>query len=444
VTPVDLLIHNIDVLCVVGDDMTVTRNAAIAVADGIITHVGPSADIENTVDAKTRRDLSGHLVMPGLINLHTHLPMTLLRGVAEGLDLRGFLECVWAEESRIMGPLGTEIGARLGAMEALLAGTTTALDMYFHPAAAHRGAVDTGIRHIIGPVFFSFPGPDGLSWSQRIAVLRDWPEQVAAIGGPDVPLALMPHAPVTVGPEYLRELAEYAAAHGFLVSTHASENTGENDETVDAYGQRPVALLRESGILDLKPVIAHAVRIDDEERRWIAEAGASVAHCPGSNLKLASGALDWPAKQAAGITVGLGTDGCASSNDLDMFSVMRLASNLARLSTHDPTVAPAAEVVRAATLGGAEALGMADRIGSIAVGKEADLIALSLDVPHLVPLRDPYVALVYSAGRSDVKHVWVAGVEVVRHGVPTTVDAGAVMSAARQHVSQDAGSSSAR
>jgi 5-methylthioadenosine/S-adenosylhomocysteine deaminase len=189
-------------------------------------------------------------------------------------------------------------------------------------------------------------------------------------------------------------------------------------------------------MLQTGPVLAHAVRIDDRERALIAAAGASVAHCPGSNLKLASGALDWVAKQRAGITTGLGTDGCSSSNDLDMFAVMRLASNLARLTTHDPQAAPSEEVVRAATLGGATALGLADRIGSVAVGKEADLIAIDLDAPHFVPLHDPYVALVYAAGRGDVSDVWVAGSHVVADRTPTKVDIAQVMSRARQHVSQ--------
>lgn len=434
-TPVDLLLHDIDLLCVVDDDMGVERHAAVAITDGVMTHVGPSAVIAAQVQPAVRRDLSGHLVMPGLVNAHTHIPMTLLRGVAEGVALRGFLDRVWAEEARVMDPVGTEIGARLGAVEALLAGTTTALDMYFHPGAAHRGAAEVGLRHVIGPVFFSFPGPDGLNWEQRMAVLREWPAMVADIGGPFIPHALMPHAPVTVGPEYLRQLADYAETHGYLVTTHASENTGENDDTVAAFGQRPIDMLHTTGILDSGPVIAHAVRIDDRERELIVAAGASVAHCPGSNLKLASGALDWVAKQRAGITLGLGTDGCSSSNDLDMFSVMRLASNLARLTTHDPTAAPSEEIVRAATLGGATALGLADRIGSVEVGKEADLIAIDLDAPHFVPLHDPYVALVYAAGRADVSDVWVAGTQVVADRTPTKVDIGDVMARAREHLS---------
>lgn len=435
-TSVDLLLHDIEVLCVVDDDMGIERRAAVAITDGRITHVGPTAVIQAQVEPKVRRDMSGHLVMPGLINLHTHIPMTLLRGIAEGVDLRGFLDRVWAEEVRVMDPAGTEIGARLGALEALLGGTTTALDMYFHPESAHRGAVDVGLRHVIGPVFFSFPGPDGLSWDERMTVLKEWPGIVEKIGGPHIPLALMPHCPVTVGPEYLRQLAHHAQEYGYLITTHASENTGENEDTVAAFDQRPIEMLHTTGILDTAPVIAHAVRIDDRERELMASAGASVAHCPGSNLKLASGAMDWVANQQARITMGLGTDGCSSSNDLDMFAVMRLASNLAKLTTHDPQAAPSVEIVHAATLGGAAALGMSDRIGSVAVGKEADLIAIDLDAPHFVPLHDPYVALVYAAGRGDVSDVWVAGSHVIAGRAPTNVDIDEVMNQARQHVGE--------
>jgi 5-methylthioadenosine/S-adenosylhomocysteine deaminase len=433
---VDLLLFDAEYLCVVDADMRVIRGGALAITDGVITHVGPSADVVAQVRPRHRQNMSGRLVMPGLINLHTHLSMTLLRGVAEGVNLQGFLQKVWAEEARVMDPHGVYIGARLGAIEALLGGTTTTVDMYFHPEAAHRGAVEVGLRHVIGPVFFSFPGPDNLSWNERMALLHRWPDIVAEIGGPQIPLALMPHAPLTVNPTHLAELAEYARTFGSLVHTHASENTVENDDTVAAFGRRPIELLEDTGILALRPILAHAVRVNDAERGRMAELGASVAHCPGSNLKLASGALDWAAKRQAGILTGLGTDGCSSSNDLDMFSVMRLASNLARLTTHDPMAAPSVDIVRAATVDGARALGMADHIGSLAVGTQADVIAIDLDAPHLVPLHDPYVALVYAAGRSDIRDVWVAGEQVIADRTPVKVDQPQVIAAARTHVGE--------
>jgi 5-methylthioadenosine/S-adenosylhomocysteine deaminase len=372
--------------------------------------------------------------MPGLINLHTHLPMTLLRGVAENVDLQGFLELVWAEEARIMDAQGTYLGARLGALESILAGTTTALDMYLHPADNHRGAVEVGLRHVTGPVFFSFLGPDNLTWNQRIALAREWPQTLRSIGGPYVPLALTPHAPLTVTPEHLREIAELAIEQGAIITVHASENVSENRDTIAAHGERPIHLLNETGILDLKPVLAHGVHLSEPESLLIAAKGAAVAHCPGSNLKLASGAADFVQYRNEGITVGLGSDGSSTSNDLDMFAVMRLAANLARLVRSDPAAIASSEIVRAATIDGATALGMANRIGSLEVGKEADVISLALREPHMIPIRDPFTTIVYSAGRADVRNVFVAGEQVVDNRRPVKVDPEEIMRDALRHI----------
>jgi len=428
---VDLLLSNADHV-VVGDG-TALEHASVAITDGRIVAVGSDLDVH----ARETVDLRGRLLMPGLINLHTHLPMTLLRGVAEEVDLQGFLERVWAEEARVMDAEGSYIGARLGALESLLGGTTTALDMYLHPEATHRGCVEVGLRHVIGPVFFSFPGPDGLSWPERMELARRWPQVLADIGGPYVPFALMPHAAFTVNRENLTELAAFAREHGCLIHTHASENTKENDDTIAFSGARPVEVLDETGILPLRPVLAHAVRMSATDQALVASRGASVSHNPGSNLKLASGAADIVGYRGQGITVGLGTDGCSSSNDLDMFAVMRLAANLARLVHEDPAAITSRDIVRAATLDGATALGVADRIGSIKVGKEADLVALRLDSPHLTPLREPHTAIVYAAGRSDVESVWVAGERVVAEGRATRVDHAAVIRDAQERVDHE-------
>jgi 5-methylthioadenosine/S-adenosylhomocysteine deaminase len=428
---VDLLLHNADHV-VVGDG-TALEHASVAITDGRIVAVGSDVDVH----AHETVDLRGRLLMPGLINLHTHLPMTLLRGVAEEVDLQGFLERVWAEEARVMDAEGSYIGARLGALECLLGGTTTALDMYLHPEATHRGCVEVGLRHVIGPVFFSFPGPDGLSWPQRMDLAHRWPQVLADAGGPFVPFALMPHAAFTVNRENLTELAAFAREHGCLIHTHASENTKENDDTIAFSGARPVEVLDETGVLALRPVLAHAVRLSPSDQALVAERGASISHNPGSNLKLASGAADIVGYRGQGITVGLGTDGCSSSNDLDMFAVMRLAANLARLVREDPAAITSRDIVRAATLDGASALGMADRIGSIEVGKEADLIALRLDSPHLTPLREPHTAIVFAAGRSDVESVWVAGERVVAERRATRVDHAAVIRDAQERVDHE-------
>ena len=227
-------------------------------------------------------------------------------------------------------------------------------------------------------------------------------------------------------------MTAFAAAReqGALVHTHASENDRENDDTIKATGLRPVPALDAAGVLALAPVLGHGVRLDSHDRDRVAATGTAVAHCPGSNLKLASGAADIVGYREQGIRVGIGTDGCSSSNDLDMFAAMRLAANLARLVRDDPAALSARDVVRAATLEGARAIGLGDRIGTIEPGKEADLIALDLRSPHLVPVHDPYTSVVFSAGRADVCHVLVAGTPVVIDRHPTRVDADDVMAAA--------------
>ena len=427
---VDTVITGARYVLTCDDTGSVHERAGIAVRDGRIVAVG---DVDS-FDARRRIDATDCLVLPGLINLHTHLPMTLLRGVAENVDLQGFLERVWAEEARIMGPEGTYLGARLGSLEALLGGTTTALDMYFHPESAHRGAVEVGIRHAIGPVFFDFPGPDGLEWTQRLDLAHRWPEVLDSLGGAYVPRFLMPHSPLIVNPDHLADIDSLARGMDARIHTHNSENDNEYDATVQAHGARPTALLERAGLLDARTVLAHCVRLSDDECASIASGGASVAHNPGSNLKLASGAMDLVGYREPGIRVGLGTDGCSSSNDLDMFAVMRLAANLARLVREDPAAISAEDVVRAATIHGAQALGLADRIGSLEVGKEADLIVVDAAAPHLTPLRDPFTALVFAAGRSDVRDVLVAGHVVVADRRPTRVDVGDIRTKALEHV----------
>jgi len=429
-----IILHNVRYVVTCDSHDTVLENASLVIQDSKIVDLGPAQEVKERYPQARVIDLTDQLIMPGLINLHTHLPMTLLRGVAENVDLQGFLELVWAEEARIMDAEGTYIGARLGALESLLAGTTTALDMYLHPAANHRGAVEVGLRHVTGPVFFSFPGPDNLTWSERMELAHDWPETLREIGGPYVPLTLTPHAPLTVSPENLREVAELAVEQGAIITVHASENVSENEDTVNAHGERPTHLLDVTGILDLRPVLAHGVHLVESERLLIAAKGGCIAHCPGSNLKLASGAADLVQYRKDGITVGLGSDGSSSSNDLDMFAVMRLAVNLARLVSGDPAAISALEIVRAATIDGATALGMSERIGSLEVGKETDITCITLDEPHLIPIHDPFTTIVFSAGRADVRHVFVAGEHVVDNRRPTKVDPQEIMSSALTHV----------
>jgi 5-methylthioadenosine/S-adenosylhomocysteine deaminase len=384
-------------------------------------------------------DAGGKLLMPGLVNLHTHLPMTLLRGLAENLDLDGFLQHLWAAEAAVMDEGTVELGATLGALESLLAGCTTQLDMYFHHEATHRGAVAAGSRHVVGPVFFDGPGPDGLEWPQRLAGLRAWPALLEEIGGPDVPVAAMPHATYTCSPDNLAEvvtaLREVLAATGRpgLLTTHVSETAAENAGIRERYDATPTELLARTGWLepDLPMVLAHGVHLSAGDRALVAAAGATVGHCPGSNLKLASGALHWEELRGSGIRLGVGTDGCSSSNDLDMWQAMRQVALVARLTSGRPDIASATEVLRAATIDGARALGLGDTIGSVEVGKRADLVLLDLSAPHLTPVHDVAALLVFAAGRGDVTDVLVDGRVVVRGRRSTLLDTDDLLSRAR-------------
>ena len=432
---------------------TVLEHATITIDDGTITSIGvagPGASGPTRDDGAERTgphaaavtviDATGCLVMPGLVNLHTHLPMTLLRGLAEDVDLAGFLRRVWAAEGAVMDPATVELGATLGALESLLGGCTTQLDMYFHHEDAHRGALVAGSRHVIGPVFFDGPGPDGLAWTERIDGLVAWPGLLLEAGGPEVPVAAMPHSTYTCSPGPLAEVAAIlrrvvaeADARG-LLTTHVSETEAENADVRSLHHATPTRVLDDAGWLggDLPVVAAHGVHLDDDDRRRLAAGGGAVAHCPGSNLKLASGALPWEATRAAGLTLGIGTDGCSSSNDLDMWQAMRQAALLARLTSGRPDVASAHEVLRAATLDGARALGLDDLVGSVEVGKHADLVVLDLDRPHLTPVHDVHALLVFAAGRADVRDVLVDGIPVVRDRRSTRVDEPQLLAAARE------------
>jgi len=415
----DLAINGAELIVTCDEKNQVLSKSSIGITDGVIAEVSSAP-----LPAGKTFDAQGKLISPGLINTHTHLAMTLFRGWAEGVDLQGFLERVWAAEGAIMNPETAELGTTLGALEALLGGTTTALDMYLFPDAAHKGAVRAGLRHISGPIFFDFAGLDGLEWADRIKFARSWNERMKGIGGPEVPLYLMPHSTYTCSPEHLHEIASLAHELGASIHIHASENIKENEDVARRFGKTPTEILSETGILNQHTVYGHGVHLSNSDLKLLGSNG--IAHCPGSNLKLASGIADVTEYVSRGVKVGLGTDGCSSSNDLDMWSVMRLAGYLISQS-RGPTKSNAEKIFRMATIEGAETLGMEKRVGSIEIGKRADLIALDLNAPHLIPLHNVFAQLVYAAGRSDVSDVWVDGHNVVQNRKSTLIDFSALM-----------------
>ena len=313
------------------------------------------------------------------------------------------------------------LGTELGAAEAIQGGTTTVLDMYLNPDATHAAAVKVGLRHVTGPIFFDFPGLDGMEWSQRIAFGEAWPTVLKNIGGPEIPIYFMPHSTYTDSPEHLHEVAQLAKKVNARINLHVSETMNENQAVNEKYQKSPTQVCEDTGILDVPVVFGHGVHLSEDDIAIVHSHGTSIGHCPGSNLKLGSGVADYLHYISRGVTVGLGTDGCSSSNDLDMWSVMRIAAHMVALK-HSPADVQPAQIVRAATIDGARAIGIDHLVGSITVGKRADLIAIDLTALHLTPIHNLAALLVFAAGRSDVIDAWVDGDKVLESRKVTHID----------------------
>jgi 5-methylthioadenosine/S-adenosylhomocysteine deaminase len=406
---------------------TVVPDGAVAFDDaGVIVAVGPTATVLAAHPGTTVIDAAGGIVLPGLVNAHTHFGMTLLRGLADDLDLQGFLDRVVPIEAKVLSARTVAIGARLAFAESLRAGVTTGLDMFWWPEVGAAEASAAGFRLVNGPVFVGFEGPDGRLFDERMA----WAESMLAARAPG-DRWVFPHSTYTLGLEQLRAIAALAGRLGARVHVHASENAAEVAMVRERYGRSPIEVLDDVGMLGEHVVLAHAVALDDADLARIASTSTAVAHCPLSNLKLASGVCRVPELLAAGVTVGLGTDGCSSSNDLDVLLALRVAATLPKGVFGDATAVPAAAALRMATIDGARALGLGERCGSVEVGKQADLVLLDSGSPSLVPVFDPVSAVVYAAGRGDVTDVWVAGRRVVEGRALTTIDLPATVAAMR-------------
>ena len=419
----DLLIRAGTVLCL-DDADTEVAGGAVAVADGRIVAVGPADEVARQVRAGRTVDLPGHALLPGFVNAHTHLAMTMFRGMADDRDLDAFLATVVPVEGRVLTSERVHLATRAAALESVLAGVTTALDMYFFADAALLAAEEIGLRLLTGPVLFD-GGPGSLAWGPLTEWADDW--LVAHPTGPGWRPVLGPHSTYMVSPAHLGEVRDLAAAHGALVHLHASESAGENELVRSQHGVRPIPLLEDLGLVAPGTVLAHAVQLDDAELAAVAAGGAAVAHCPASNLKLASGVARVPELLDAGATVAIGTDGPASSNDLDVLGATRLAALLHKGvggvdGTGGAARLPAPVALRMATISGARALGIDDAVGSLEVGKLADLIAVDLDRPHVQPVYDTASAVLYAAGRGDVTDVWVGGRQVVDGGRAVGID----------------------
>ena len=407
----DLIVTNALVLTA-DPSGTVIRDGALAVTGGRIERIGPSEAVGRA--AAEVVDADGMLLMPGLINMHCHAGDSLFRGLVEDLPLEPWLRTVWKAEGAILNRETVRLGARLGLAELLLGGVTTAMDMFWYPDETVRAARDVGMRVATGGIFFDGRGMDGVPGDARLSEADAFFD---AFGdADDVIAACLPHGAYTVGPDTLVAAKALASARGGLFSTHAAETRAERLDIETRYGRSVIRHLDALGLLDSRTVLAHCVWLDDEEIALLAERGATVVHNPMSNLKLASGFARVPDMLAAGVRVTLGTDGAISGNDLDLWMALRLAATLHRAAALDARAVTTDQALAMVTREAAAALGASDRLGTLEVGKLADMILIDWRRPHAVPLFDPSTHAVFSTAKSDVRHVFVGGRQVVRDG----------------------------
>jgi 5-methylthioadenosine/S-adenosylhomocysteine deaminase len=386
----------------------VLEEHAVAVRDGRIEALLPAREAAARFSAYETVRLPEHVLFPGLVNAHTHAAMSLMRGLADDLPLMRWLEDhIWPAEAKHASPQFVHDGTLLACAEMLRAGITTLNDMYFFPGAAVEAALAAGMRIAAGLIVLDFPTPyasDPDDYLRKGLALRDRYRD-----DPRVSFCLAPHAPYTVSDATFRKVGTLAAELDLPVHVHLHETEDEIQRSQAEHRCRPLERLRRLGLLAPSLLAVHAVHLDKQEIELLGRHGCSVAHCPSSNLKLASGFAPVEALRRAGVNLCLGTDGAASNNRLDLLQEMRSAALLAKAVARDAQAMPAHAALRAATLGGAQALGIAGATGSIVAGKAADLTAVALRGPELAPCYDPVSHLVYAAGRDNVSHVWVHG-----------------------------------
>jgi 5-methylthioadenosine/S-adenosylhomocysteine deaminase len=393
----------------------VLQDHAVVITGGRIIAVLPATEATRRYRAAQTIERQRHVVLPGLINTHTHAAMTLFRGLADDLPLDRWLsEHIWPAESRRAGPEFVRDGTRLAILEMLRGGTTCFNDMYYFPDVVADLAVEHHIRAVVGMIVIEQPTPWAKTTEEYFVKGLAVHDQYR--GHPLVRTAFAPHAPYTVSNATLRHLRLLADELDVPVHMHVHETASEVEQSLRDHGQRPLARLDAEGLVSPLLAAVHMTEISAAEIALLAERGASVVHCPESNLKLASGFCPVSRLRAAGVNTALGTDGAASNNDLDMFSEMRTAAVLGKAVARDACAVPAEEALAMATLNGARALGLGEEIGSIVPGKYADLICVDLDRPASQPVYHVISQLVYSVCRDQVRDAWVAGQPVLADG----------------------------
>lgn len=418
----DLLIHAKWILPVVPTG-TVLEDHALAIRNKKIIAITASRDAESSISATTNIHLDSHALIPGLVNVHGHAAMSLLRGIADDISLKQWLEqVVWPMESKFVSAEFVRSGANLAIAEMISSGTTCFADMYFFPDQVASAALDANIRVQLASPVLNFPtiwAQDAEEYIYKATQLHDNYRNSELVH-----TAFGPHAPYTVSDQPLMKISTLAEELDVPIHMHVHETATEVEEAVQADGRRPLQRLAELGLLGPRLICVHATQLIDTEIELLAAHGASVAHCPESNLKLASGLCQVAKLLDAGVNVALGTDGCASNNDLDMFSEMRCAALLAKIVAADASALPAAQALELATINAARALGLDTVIGSLETGKYADITAVNLDRLNTMPLYNPVSQLVYAAQASQVSHVWCGGKLIFENGELKTMDRG--------------------
>jgi 5-methylthioadenosine/S-adenosylhomocysteine deaminase len=401
---------------------TVIEDGAVAIDEGVILAIGNAADIEASYSAVETLDGGNRVVMPGLVNGHSHAAMTLLRGVADDLALMDWLQnYIFPAEVEFVDPEFVRIGTELACWEMIRGGTTTFVDMYYYPDTIAEVVDSCGMRALVSATVIDQRSPDAENADDSIAKGNGFIERWQGKNSRITPI-FGPHANYTLNAEQLQATRAAAMKYGVPISIHVAESPYELQYSKDTYGMTSIEAYESIGFFDGPTIAAHVVWPTDEEISILAERKVGVIHNPTSNMKIASGIAPVARMLDAGVRVGLGTDGAASNNDLDMWEEMRLASFLQKVDRMDPEVLPAITVLGMATRGGATAIGLGDKVGSLEVGKRADLIQVAFDDVHHIPTYDVISHLVYVSDEQDVASVVVDGKVLMKEGVMLTID----------------------
>ena len=406
----------------VDPEFTIIDNGAVVIRGQRIVAVGKADDLAERYIANETIDARGHAILPGLINTHTHIPMVLFRGLADDMLLMDWLrKYIFPAEAQLVDEAFVRTGTRLGCLEMLLGGTTTYVDMYYFEDAIADETARAGMRAVLGQTVIDFPAPDFKTWPAAMSGMKAFADHWK--GHALITPAIAPHAPYTVSTEHLREAREFADRAGVPLVIHVAESQAEVKTIAEKHQKSPVAYLESIGLLTGPTIAAHMVWPAEDDFATLTKRRVGVAHCPQSNMKLASGVAPLTKLLAAGVAVGLGTDGAGSNNDLNLWEEIDTAAKLHKVINMDATVISAQQALELATIGGARAIHLDREIGSLEAGKRADLILVSLDAVHQTPLYNIPSQLVYATKASDVRTAIINGRVVMRDRRVLTIDA---------------------